>query len=419
MPASGIMDAAGGSVWRWGWRERRTHLLGLVLLILALLFAGGQIVTDWREHLYRGCDFFGLWSFAQFAHGPAPARIYDLDVLAAFERHLDPGNLFFPYRYPPPFLLILYPLGFLGFGAAYLLWTGGSLAGFLIACLAGRKTWEKLVLGLALLAAPATTINAAFGQGGFLAAALLIGAFRLLPRRPVLAGMLLGVLACKPQLGLVVPVALIAAGAWRCVFAAAGSFLLLCLATLALFGWPIWQDWLHAAPALVQQYHQGMRSEDLLMPSVAANLRVMGLGASWPLCGQAVAAVAACTGIWCVFRRGPDPLAIPALLLATFLVTPFAFRYDLVIAAAGAIFFARAQFAARGGLTTPEALLIILCLLLPVLLVPRSGTMPVSLLVLGGLFAVMVRAALRAQPGWGMVLPASAARQRYQAAVER
>ncbi len=45
----------------------------------------------------------------------------------------------------------------------------------------------------------------------------MIGACRLLGRRPVLAGVLFGLAAVKPQLGLLVPVALISARQWRSV----------------------------------------------------------------------------------------------------------------------------------------------------------------------------------------------------------
>ena len=73
---------------------------------------------------------------------------------------------------------------------------------------------------LVALFAPASVINLGFGQNGFLTAALLIGGIRLTPSRQLIGGALLGLLAYKPQFGLVVAVAVIAAGLWRAAFAA-------------------------------------------------------------------------------------------------------------------------------------------------------------------------------------------------------
>ena len=77
-------------------------------------------------------------------------------------------------------------------------------------------------LGILLaLAAPMAFINALVGQNGFLTAALIGGALYLIPVRPVLAGICLGLLTYKPQYGLLFPIVLIAAGHWRVFISAA------------------------------------------------------------------------------------------------------------------------------------------------------------------------------------------------------
>ena len=58
--------------------------------------------------------------------------------------------------------------------------------------------------------APAVFINAVGGQNGTWTAALFGGGLSLLERRPLLAGGLLGLLSYKLQLGLLIPVALLA-----------------------------------------------------------------------------------------------------------------------------------------------------------------------------------------------------------------
>src|SRR5258706_16321345 len=68
---------------------------------------------------------------------------------------------------------------------------------------------------LLALAAPAVFVNAVRGQNGTWTAALCGGGLSLLERRPLLAGGLLGLLIYKPQLGLLIPVALLAGRHWR------------------------------------------------------------------------------------------------------------------------------------------------------------------------------------------------------------
>mgnify|MGYP003694260653 FL=1 len=60
--------------------------------------------------------------------------------------------------------------------------------------------------GLLLAAAfPVVLTNTLVGQNGFLTASLIGGALYLMPARPVLSGICLGLLSYKPQYGLLFP----------------------------------------------------------------------------------------------------------------------------------------------------------------------------------------------------------------------
>ena len=63
----------------------------------------------------------------------------------------------------------------------------------------------------------------------------------VLPRRPLLAGVLFALLAYKPQFALALPVALLAGGAWRSLAAAAVGVVVFTMATLAAFGTDSWR----------------------------------------------------------------------------------------------------------------------------------------------------------------------------------
>ena len=95
-----------------------------------------------------------------------------------------------------------------------------------------------LVLAIAF---PAVLINVGHGHNGFLTAALLGGGLVSLDRRPLVAGILFGLMAYKPQFGLMIPVALIAGGHGRAFSAAAATVISLVGVTLLAFGPHAWQ----------------------------------------------------------------------------------------------------------------------------------------------------------------------------------
>ena len=87
------------------------------------------------------------------------------------------------------------------------------------------------------------------GQNAFLTLALLLGGVGLLGRRDFAAGAILGLLSYKPQLALMVPVALLAARHWRALAGAAVSASFAVALSAATFGLAPWWDWLgHTLP---------------------------------------------------------------------------------------------------------------------------------------------------------------------------
>ena len=87
-------------------------------------------------------------------------------------------------------------------------------------------------------------VNLGHGQNGFLSAALLGGALACLDRRPILAGVFIGLLAYKPQLGLMIPVAFLAGGRWRVVIVAVLTVAGLVLLAGLVFGPEVWRAFL-------------------------------------------------------------------------------------------------------------------------------------------------------------------------------
>jgi len=88
---------------------------------------------------------------------------------------------------------------------------------------AGENSWSRRQAYAVLIAfsLPFLSANLFSGQTGALIAVFFLGMAYFLPTRPVLAGICIGFMAVKPQMGLLIPLALVASGQWRVVAAAA------------------------------------------------------------------------------------------------------------------------------------------------------------------------------------------------------
>ncbi len=154
--------------------------------------------------------------------------LFDFDAYQAAISELFGEPLpFHAWSYPLFSLLLFWPLAQLPYFVALAAWTFGLFAIFAAMTLSRVERSARPLLLLLLLLAPATLINTVGGQNGFLTACLLVGGILLLDRRPVLAGILFGLLTYKPHLGLVVPFVLLALGAWRTIAAATATAILL------------------------------------------------------------------------------------------------------------------------------------------------------------------------------------------------
>jgi hypothetical protein len=191
-------------------------------------------------------DFVSFWTAGELALAGRAADAYR--EVPHFFKQLDlhgdvEGWGYLAFFYPPFFLLLCAGLALLNYLPALILWLTVTCAGYaaaLRAMLPRDLRQQGVRLWVLFLGYPAVLVNAGFGQNGFLSAGLLGGAAVWLDRRPELAGLCLGCLAYKPQLGLIVPLALAVAGRWRCFAAAALTVAGLSAAATAAFGMDIW-----------------------------------------------------------------------------------------------------------------------------------------------------------------------------------
>lgn len=309
------------------WTAQSFLFIGLFGLVDAILLFTFALRNGW-PHL----DFFGIWSWACFEIESGPSLIYDHAAQHAFLLSLDPQfPVPMPFPYWPPYLLLIRPLGWLSYPVAQLLWTGSTLLAYLVAICA--PAWRPKTVLVALLA-PASAINLLYGQNGFLTAALLVGGIRLAPSRALPGGVLLGLLAYKPQFALVVIVALLAARLWLAALAATATVVAAAAGSLIVFGVAPWLAWVRAMPDFVAIVNAQRPRLLHLMPTALSN--ALELGASDQLAWgvQGAAMVGAAIAVWLVFRRDITNRAAAFLAVASMLASPYAFVYDLTLVGA-------------------------------------------------------------------------------------
>jgi hypothetical protein len=306
-------------------------------------------------------DFFSQWSYALFARVGDVSRIYDGEVLHQFQLTLEPAlRQTFPYSYPPSYLLAIWPVGWLPYGAAYLVWDAVSLALFIWAVF-GIDARSKY-LWFALLA-PATILCLTQGQSGLLASALIVGGLRVMQARPLLGGVLLGFATIKPQTGVLIPVALLASGQWRVIASAGFTALLLVVASGFAFGWMLWLEWWNnlAVHAAYVDHDIG----NYLKPGPMANLVLFGVPLPVAHAVQAAVGIAVAAVVFVCFRRGVSDLSLAVLQIGTFLAVPYVFRYDMPMLANAILLLARDRERQRQRLGWTEAVILALGLLAP------------------------------------------------------
>jgi hypothetical protein len=359
----------------------RWPLLGCVVLAAI----GARYLVDYVVQTLRSADsfpvgdFFAIWSYARFLGEHRAVELYDLSALHAAQVGWGmPAGDVNPFPYPPTFILALWPLQSLEYWTALWIWlaVGFGLYGAALLTAAGPYPTSVLAVLLVMLA-PTTTLTLVAGQSGFLAAALLVGGARLVGTRPIGAGVLFGLLTYKPQLGMLVPVALLAAGQWRCIASAAATTALLVAATAVAFGGPIWPAWLAALPEYQDMFARSTHGHRL-MATVLTNLEAFGAPARVAGAAQALASLGSAVVVWVCWRWGPRDLATAALLAGTCLALPHAFLYDLPILTGAVVVFLRARLLASGRLDRLEWASVTAVLAFPAAMAFCTVHLPVS-----------------------------------------
>jgi hypothetical protein len=338
------------------WRANRVvaaAIFGLAVVFCTLLYLvqlqvfGENFWTQPSGLMLR--DFAFFWGAARLFWFGHIGAVFDPGVFNGWlAGQLAPGTLepYATWSYPPAMLLPLLPFGLLPAPLALAVWL---LATFALLAAVLMLTFRNERLTLAVLLSPAAFYCLSFGQNGALTAALLIGGLWLLDRRPAAAGVMLGLLVIKPQLGILLPFALAAGGYWRAFAAAALAASAVLVLSWLLFGAAAWLGFLHeTAPHMTAQLlHDWGIPPQHAMPTTLVTLQGWGLSTHAAIIGQVASMIVAIAAVVWAWRRSGAPrqwrnaLTCAAVLLAT----PFGYVYDMIPAMLAAALLARAGFA--------------------------------------------------------------------------
>jgi hypothetical protein len=390
-----------------------------LVLFLPLFFqiyrpaAGGLDVTGHQI----GRDFINVWAGPQLAFDGRLGILFDLQAYHAAIGALFGHPLpFHNWGYPLFTLPAFWPLAQLPYFAALAVWSLGLFAAFAAVTLSQIERPNRWYALLLLLLAPACLVNTVGGQNGFLSAALLLGGVLWLDRRPVAAGVLFGLLAFKPHLGLVLPFALLALGAWRAMAAAAATVTALVTGSIALFGIEPWQRYFEVTGAyqiLLLEKFQGFYTT--MMASVFAGARTFGLSYSAAMTIQIAVALPVLAATCLAVRRTADPCRRAFVLASAVpLLTPYAFNYDLTAVAAALIWMLAGRLPCRAEWRP----VCFLAYIAPVAMMPlQAQGIGIASLVLSAVFLVSLHEAGLGPLRQKGALEASALRNRQGAAV--
>ncbi|MBR0672037.1 glycosyltransferase family 87 protein [Neoroseomonas soli] len=274
-------------------------------------------------------DFSAFYAASSLALSGTPAVAWDRALHAAAHGTSVAGG-YFPFLYPPTFLLLCLPLALLPFALSFFAWIGTTWAACVAALSAYRAApWPAIALICTF--APVAVQNVANGQNGFLTTALFAAAGVTLDRRPALAGAILAVLSFKPQLGLLVLPALLSARRWRVLGLGTVAGALLVIASVAAFGTEPWRAFLAGMPTATHALDTG-QVPMWQFQSVFGFLRTLGVDRGLAYVVQGVVTLAAVLLVAAVARRRPGGRAeIAAMAAGAPLATPYIFAYDLTL----------------------------------------------------------------------------------------
>ncbi|MCL5776582.1 DUF2029 domain-containing protein [Limibaculum sp. FT325] len=303
-------------------------------------------------------DISTFWSAAVFAWNGAHLAAFDLDAMRALQANASTGGAFvYPWLYPPAVMLILMPLGALSFINAWIALVIGSLLVLRAALRKFSHPYETL--SFLVLFSPATLYCGLRGQlTMLLAAALLMGFANLIRGRELRSAAWMSLVTLKPQICLVLPVALAVSRSWSLMAFGLAFILVLSVVPLLILGLGYWAEWLNALEAQAAWLESVKAQQDGFFTPEAFSMYSMTWEAFFVNLGLEQLAgrlqwvfgllmLSAMTAVWAAKGSSPE-LRASALLFSMIGASPYAWSYEVLFPLLGALVLVQVTWTARG-----------------------------------------------------------------------
>ncbi len=355
-----------------------------------------------RNGNFKGTDFLHLYTLGSLALTHRGADLYNMNAQAALaaQRLPEATSIYYLPLYPPQVSIFFAPLARFSYGWALVVWWVCGSVIYGLCCYSVWRACPRLrehgVLVLLLAAAfPAFFHLIAWGQTSALALACFTLFFFLLrDRHDFTAGLVLGCLIFKPQLGLAAAVVFAATGAWKIVAGAILSAATQLAAGVLYYGLQPLREWLRMlgnAPAILPLLEPKPYQTHCLRtfwamivpwPGVAVGLYMI----------SAVAILALTISLWTRQTAVDLPARYSALLLATVLISPHLTVYDLVILAPALALLADWSLAQPRAIANRLGPLLYLVYMLPLLgILTRWTHVQLSVVAMAALLYAVVK----------------------------
>ncbi len=310
----------------------------MMLVFYALFIAVWTTVVRHGGAVARpGADFSVFWSASYVMLHGTPAQAYDFSSFSRLTAELFTHfrrDSFAPWLYPPTYLLLVTPLALLPFALGYPLFVAFGVAVLSLAASRVSGLGSMAAAGraatLALAAAPCVFVTATLGQNAFLTASCAALAVHWAARRPMWAGLCIGLLSVKPQMALLFPFVLIAARAWRTIAWAAlatGTFVALSILVCGVDSLRLFVASTGLARSIVLEHGVVFW---LVSPTPFATFRLADVPLAAAYAAHAciaVIAIAAACAAWAWSRDTRVRAAV--LTVATLAANPYVWHYEL------------------------------------------------------------------------------------------
>ena len=342
-------------------------VLAASIVILSFLISPNFRIGDpSRERTPYAGDFLHEWVGGFIVRAGDVTRLYDRDYASGLEH--DPALVgfrlrtdgFLPMVYPPAYYLIVSPLSAIPYRTAAWVWAGLSIGSFVVvvgllmaafsrggsvdvAVPITNPRWERVAPLAALVALPAAVAfepfaeNLVSSQKGTFCLLIFTATFFALQRGARWsAGMLFGLLALKPQLAIVVPLALALKGEWRFASGAIATAVLLVIVSFTM-GSGVAIDYVRFAGDAGEFIRHGTRHAHRFHGAYAFFTLLAGGPTTIARLATVVAIGVVALVLARLLRGRLEPtsprflLQFSGLVLATLIVSPHTLTYDLTI----------------------------------------------------------------------------------------